>query len=163
LSLDPQDLLAHADALIGGQPTQTDLRRAISAAYYAVFHFVLAAAADMVAGAANRAHPRYTLVYRSTEHKRLRTLCAQSLGQNPNAAIQAYVPAAGLGSIADFARITVNLQGQRERADYDLSLVLTVDEARTAIDEARQAIAQFQAGSAGQRKAFLTLLLFQPR
>jgi len=44
---DPDELLQQADALAGKPAaTQADVRRAISAAYYAIFHFCMTAAAD---------------------------------------------------------------------------------------------------------------------
>jgi hypothetical protein len=45
--LDPEELLEQARRL-AAEPTQADLRRAISAAYYGLFHFFLTAAADMI-------------------------------------------------------------------------------------------------------------------
>ncbi len=77
--LNPDHLLDQADRLItppgGGAPRQADLRRAISNAYYAVFHAVVAQAADDFVGITHRASPRYGLVYRSIDHKSLRKLC----------------------------------------------------------------------------------------
>lgn len=75
---DPEEFLQQADALAGNSSaTQVDLRRAISAAYYAVFHFCLAAGTDMILGAGASASARYSIVYRSVDHARLRGLCEQ--------------------------------------------------------------------------------------
>jgi hypothetical protein len=117
---DPEELLQQAENLaVNATATQADLRRAISAAYYAIFHFCLTAAADMVLGAGARSGPRYSLVYRSIDHHRLRTLCTQLSGTNPqNVSI---IPPNGFGKIADFARIAGNLYEQRCSADYDPS------------------------------------------
>ena len=99
-----------------GVPSRpTDLRRAISNAYYGLFHFAITAAADMVLGAANQATARYALVYRSVDHAHLRNLCDQVRATNPQKV--ALVPVGGFGSIADFARITLNL--------YELGLPTT--------------------------------------
>jgi hypothetical protein len=61
-----EDLFEQADVLLarGGQ---ADLRRAISAAYYGLFHFALTEAADMVVGKEHRSSARYSLVYRSID------------------------------------------------------------------------------------------------
>ena len=48
-----------------GAPRQADLRRAISAAYYGVFHAVATEAADEFVGRTQRDSARYALVYRS--------------------------------------------------------------------------------------------------
>jgi hypothetical protein len=81
---DPGELLRQADTLAGTVgATQADLRRAISAAYYAVFHFCLIGAADMVCGPANRSSVRYSVVYRSVDHKTLSGLCRQISQTHP--------------------------------------------------------------------------------
>jgi hypothetical protein len=153
-----EDLFKQADALVarGGQ---ADLRRAISAAYYGLFHFALTEAADMAIGTADRSSARYSLVYRSVDHSRLRQLSAQ-LTNPQNLPL---VPPGGFGRVADFARVAGNLHELRNRADYDPSPEYTVDEAMTAISNAREAVAWFQQGTNEQQQAFLTLLLFKPR
>jgi uncharacterized protein (UPF0332 family) len=158
----PEHLFEQADRLTTAVDTrQTDLRRAISNAYYGLFHFALTAAADMVVGAAEQATPRYVLVYRSVDHTRLRALCVQIRATNPQNV--PLVPVDGFGSIADFARITFNLYELRILADYDPARWFTLDEARLAVSDAREAIKMFQQGSEEQQQAFLTLLLFKQR
>jgi hypothetical protein len=58
---DPERLFEQADALIAGFKSETDLRRAISTAYYGVFHFILANVADAVAGVGNRSTNLYSM------------------------------------------------------------------------------------------------------
>jgi hypothetical protein len=159
---DPEHLFEQADALAASAvDRQTDLRRAVSAAYYGLFHFTLTAAADMVAGSDTRSSSRYSLVYRSVDHSRLRSLCSQVIGTRPQNL--PLVLSAGFGTIAQFARIAGYLYELRNLADYDPSRDFTPDEARVAISEARHAIKWFQQGSAEQQQAFLTLLLFRSR
>jgi hypothetical protein len=152
------ELLAQADTLATGT-AQADLRRSISAAYYAVFHFILTAAADMVCGSANRSTLQYRLVYRSVDHGSLTSLCGQ-LTDPQKVAIK---PSSGLGRIADFVKVTTNLQRQRHQADYDPLPTFTGTEAEQAISNARQAIVWFNACDDEQRRAFLTMLLFRER
>jgi uncharacterized protein (UPF0332 family) len=159
---DPQQLFEQADALAASpEGHQTDLRRAISTAYYGVFHFTLTAAADMVVGSGDQSSTRYSLVYRSVDHSRLRALCLQLSATKPQNL--PLVPSGGFGTIADFARIAGNLYELRNLADYDPSRDFTPDEARGAISDARQAIVWFQQGTSEQQKAFMTLLLFKSR
>jgi hypothetical protein len=153
-----EDLFEQADALVA-RGRQADLRRAVSAAYYGLFHFVLTEAADMVVGSADRSTTRYSLVYRSVDHSRLRQLSAQ-VARPQNLPL---VPPNGFGTVADFALLAGNLYELRNRADYDPSPEYTVDEAMTAISNARKAVAWFQQGMREQQQAFLTLLLFRPR
>jgi len=157
----PEHLLDQADGLTTDDARQTDLRRAISNSYYALFHFALTAAADMVVGADQRATPRYSLVYRSVDHARLRALCSQVRATNPqNLAV---VPKDGFGKIADFARLTFNLYELRNLADYDPSNEFELSEAKVAVFHAKQAIRFFQEGALEQQQLFLTLLLFKSR
>jgi uncharacterized protein (UPF0332 family) len=159
---DPEELLQQADTLAGtgGAANQADLRRAVSAAYYAVFHFCLTAAADMVCGTGARSTDRYSLVYRSVDHSRLRSLCTSLKGTQPQVSM---IPVGGYGQIADFARNASNLYETRCSADYDPSRTYSAAEVKVAISDARQAINWFQAGTPEQQKAFLTLLLFKAR
>jgi uncharacterized protein (UPF0332 family) len=159
---DPERLFGQADALAEAtEANQTDLRRAISAAYYGLFHFILTAASDMVVGSDRRSSARYSLVYRSVDHSRLRVLSAQLSGTKPQNL--PFVPPGGFGTIAQFARVVGYLHELRNLADYDPSRDFTPDEARVAVSEARQAIKWFQQGIAEQQEAFLTLLLFRSR
>jgi hypothetical protein len=160
---DPDRLFQQAEALIDGHKDETDLRRAISTAYYGVFHFILRAAADVVVGAANRSTSRYNLAYCSIDHGRLKTLCDQLRTSKLNDKLKPYEPAAGFGPIFDFARLALNLQWQRNLADYDTTYKLDAAGARVAVSDARDAVKHFQAASVEQREAFLTLLLFKPR
>jgi uncharacterized protein (UPF0332 family) len=157
--LPPNDLFEQAELLVA-RAGQVDLRRAISAAYYGMFHFILTAAADMVVGAGQRSSARYALVYRSVDHGRLRTLCGQLSTSRPQVP---FAPTDGFGQIADFARVTANHIELRNSADYDPSRNFAAEEAELAISEARQAIDWFQQGSVEQQEAFLTLLLFKSR
>jgi hypothetical protein len=159
---DPAELLRQANALAGVVgANQADLRRALSTAYYAVFHFCLTSAADMVCGAANRSTPRYGFVYRSVDHARLRGLCDQLRGSQPRNV--ALTPTGGFGKVADFARNTYNLYEQRISADYDPLQSFTVTEAKIAVSDAIQAIKWFRASTQEQQEGFLTLLLFKAR
>ena len=80
--MNPEHLFEQAESLIqapaAGRPRQVDLRRAISAAYYALFHAILAAAADLVIGTTRRSTVLYELVYRSIDHRALKDLCTES-------------------------------------------------------------------------------------
>ena len=99
--LNPDHLLDQADRLItppgGGAPRQADLRRAISNAYYAVFHAVVTQAADDFVGKSHRASPRYALVYRSVDHQSLRKLCKDVKKTTLPAKYSEYSPRGGFG------------------------------------------------------------------
>jgi hypothetical protein len=67
--IEPDGLIGAARLLLGennrGAPNHTRLRRAVSTAYYALFHAITRTAADAFVGAKYRKSPRYETVYRS--------------------------------------------------------------------------------------------------
>jgi len=160
---DPSALLAQAETLYTNSANETDIRRVVSTAYYAVFHYMLRAAADLVIGRANRGTFRYNLAYCNVEHKRVKTLCGHIRQRNID--IQPYTPPGGFGEIVSFAELVLNLREERHRADYHPEPSARFDDARTqqAISDAWEAIRKFEAATVEQREAFLTLLLFEPR
>lgn len=166
--LNPAHLLEQAERLVvpppAGPPRQVDVRRAISAAYYAVFHFILTEAADDLAGKTKKGSPRYALVYRSVDHSKLKDLCLEMKKPILPAKYQRYSPARGFGSnIQAFASALVELQEKRHAADYDPAIRVKTSDAKLAIGTARSAIRRFGMASRARRKAFLSLLLFPPR
>jgi uncharacterized protein (UPF0332 family) len=92
--INPEHLFEQADELINATGArQANLKRAISAAYYGLFHAALAGAADLVVGVTKRSTVQYELVYRSIDHARLRDMCNQAV--NPSPKYFPYVPAGG--------------------------------------------------------------------
>jgi uncharacterized protein (UPF0332 family) len=165
--LNPDHLFEQADKLITpqtGRPRQVDIRRAISAAYYAIFHAAITAAADQFVGVTNRDESRYGLLYRSVDHKWLRELCKEVQKSTPSSNFRPYTPPDGFGAdVAAFAAAVVTLQVKRHTADYDVTVRMNRSDAVLAIAEARAALGRFDRASQQQRLAFLSLLLFSPR
>ncbi len=166
--LNPDHLLDQADRLIappgGGAPRQADLRRAISNAYYAVFHAVVAQAADDIVGITHRASPRYGLVYRSIDHKSLRKLCEDAKKTALPAKYSKYCPRGGFGpDLIALANAVVDLQEKRHLADYDTLFRVKMSDAVLAVATGRTALDRFRNANRTSRKAFLSLLVFPPR
>ncbi len=166
--MNPDHLIEQAERLLAsperGAPRQADKRRAVSAAYYALFHRVLSAVADEFMGAANRRNPRYRLAYRSISHARVSLLCRELNKPTPGAQWRAYWPPSGFDpALREFAVLFVNLMEARHRADYDPSLRLLTSEALDLVQDARQALARFEASSPTDRHRFVSLLAFEPR
>jgi hypothetical protein len=139
------------------------LRRAISDAYYALFHAAAIGAADEFVGRGRQSTPFYALVYRSIEHRSLRQLC-EDLGRPtiPSRYLP-YIPAGGAGlGVREFAAAVVDLQPKRHAADYDPMMNLGVVDIRLAVDTSRNALSEFHSQRRWRRE-FLTLLLFPPR
>jgi hypothetical protein len=165
--LNPDHLFEQADKLITpqtGRPRQVDIPRAISAAYYAIFHAAITAAADQFVGMTNRDESRYGLLYRSVDHKWLRELCKEVQKSTPSSNFRPYTPPGGFGAdVAAFAAAVVTLQVKRHTADYDIAVRMNRSDAVLAIAEARAALGRFDRASQQERLAFLSLLLFSPR
>jgi hypothetical protein len=160
--------LDRAEALIrpGGHkpPRQTDLRRAISDAYYAAFHAVLSAAADAAVGKRRRGTSHYSLAYRSIDHRALRELCQTVRLPTPSQRYRPHVPGDGFGQgIQDVAESVLILQRKRNIADYDPIYDVDGPEAEAAILMARKALIDWNAAPAAERETFVHLLLFPPR
>jgi hypothetical protein len=134
------DLLALARDLVDrnqGAPIEAELRRAVSTAYYALFHFLIhEATMRVVAIAALR--PR---VARSFDHRFMKAVCQEYADLSPNSTGQ-YVMAAGQvipQQVWDIASAFVALQQARLRADYDTSIRLTHAQAETEVMRAEVA------------------------
>jgi hypothetical protein len=162
----PEHLLDRAERLIAsarGAPRQVDLRRAISDAYYALFHAASAAVADEFVGTSKQSSPLYGLVYRRIEHRPLRQLCEDISRRMIPSKYLPYFPQRGPGGgVLEFAAAVADLQPKRHAADYDPALRVSVSDARLAIDTARRAVSEFHT-QRRWRQEFLTLLLFPPR
>ena len=91
-----------------GRPRETELRRAISVAYYAMFHALCQTCADMLVGAsrANRNRRAWVQAYRAPDHGTVRNRCRRAEMNEFPAAIR------------DFGKLLVELQAMRHRADY---------------------------------------------
>jgi hypothetical protein len=121
--LNPDHLLDQAGRLIvstAGAPRQVDLRRAVSAAYYGVFHVVATAVADQFVGAGRRSTPEYALAYRRIDHKSLKALCAEIKAGRLSSKYEDFVPANGFSSdLKTVAVAAVELQERRIDSDYN--------------------------------------------
>jgi hypothetical protein len=166
--LNPDHLFEQAEKLVepppAGPPRQVDVRRAISAAYYGIFHATITAAADHFVGAIHRATSRYGLVYRSVDHSALRKLCEDVAKATLPTKYTPYVPQNGFGAnMSAFASAILDLQEQRLQADYDPSVRVKTSNAKAAVSIARAALQRFQNADSSEREAFLSLLVFPPR
>ena len=161
--LNPEHLFEQADDLISAAGArQANLKRAIPAAYYGLFHATLAEAADLVIGVTKRSTIQYELVYRSVDHARLRDVCNQVIAPSPK--YKPYAPPGGFGQdIKIFAATLVEMQDKRHTADYDPLFRAKKSDALIAVRQSRAALLNLENASPGEREAFLLLLLFRPR
>ena len=110
----PHNFLATAQDLAGanlrGRPRETNLRRAVSTTYYALFHCLALCCADLLVGGAgsSRSQPAWRQAYRALQHGTARNRCER---RN----VVARFPA----EIQNFANYFVYMQQRRHIADYD--------------------------------------------
>ena len=134
-----------------GRPRQADLRRAVSTAYYALFHALAACAADTLIGpnSASRIEPLWLQTYRTLEHGYAKERC--------QGAMMGLFPL----EIREFAQQFVDMQGQRHDADYNPGVTFTRSEVRRFINESERRITRFESAPEQARRAFAVYVLFR--
>ena len=152
--MNPHGLMEVARALVESghaPPTQARLRRAVSTAYYALFHCLATSAADLFIGTVR--NPAWHRTYRALEHGRARSGCrqVQALREFPV-------------EVRDFAEAFVALQEARQEADYALDTpAYEQSDVLGSIASAELAIRQFEQAAMDARRAFAAHVLFRQR
>ncbi len=159
--MNPRDLVRIARQLASGavggnrgRPRQTELRRAVSAAYYALFHTLALSSANALAGSsgASRNQPAWRQTYRALEHGHARNQCLNR-------------PAMSVFSveIQDFGLLFVRMQSQRHSADYDPYARFSRANVMHLIDATGEAISRFENAAAADRRSFAIHVLLRLR
>lgn len=163
VAIDPDGLIQAARHLVEhnptGRPRNALLRRAVSSAYYALFHEISRQAAQQMLPNAPSA-AQYALA-RAFSHAQISLPCAwiaQRESKQPPMRLQPVVDALRGTAIVPIAEAVYDLRKAREDADYNhlhkdiakATVVATIDDAETAIDHFRSATAD--------RTAFLALI-----
>lgn len=136
------DLLEQARHLIerdAARPRQASLRRAISTAYYSLFHLMVADATSLLV----RSLPLRSAVARSFDHKTLRS-AAVAVGEafrgpSGSQGLRGFLRLPVARELAKVCDTFVNLQEQRHRADYDIAQRFTRAEANGLVSDALDA------------------------
>lgn len=163
-------LLSIADTLARLDDPSTStvaLRRAVSSAYYALFHGLIAdATLRTIGNDPDRELDRHTMS-RWYSHGEMRAVSQWVIRLARNESVPTGV-AVLLGNppadLVELARAFIQLQEARHEADYDHTANLDEDDARAAINTAHQALARLPLLT-GQRPYdnFLVLLLGGPK
>jgi hypothetical protein len=147
------DLIDVASDLAGldaGRPRQACLRRAISTAYYALFHAMADLCAYQFAGP-SAPWDFFAAPYRALNHNSAKTVLQGLASEKPD-------------SFSSIAGTFKSLQERRHQADYDPTpLGLGRAETLDLIDQARQAVVQLHALSDADVRLLTTRLLFPAR
>jgi hypothetical protein len=150
------ELLSQASRLAQGSPVkpkQADLKRAVSAAYYAVFHAFAKNGADCMTGTVKKVRPNkaWAHAYRALEHGLAKAACkdVQRLPFPPE--------------LKDCAAAFVDLQAKRHAADYDPIHRLRRSDALGAVVNAKDAVNKLRAASLKDRRAFAVQVFLRRR
>ena len=138
------DLLAQARRLArgyGGAPaTEADLRRAISACYYAAFHALTFWAAVTLLGEGTGDNRRRSLLRRAATHAGARSALLSLLGGTLPKVYEGTVDAVVTQYSVLATRFTA-LQDARHLADYDFAAAVTEEHADGPLQDAREFLA----------------------
>jgi hypothetical protein len=185
--LAPDALISHAWRLVGDEPLGTpahalDLRRAVSSAYYALFHEVCLRTAGQVTGRGlfPAAKPDLVIahVIRAISHRAVSSACRQIdtlRDELPDdrwtkervAAwhlVHVEPPDPPPDRLCAFALTLHRSRALRQTADYDRLAVIEYDDAANAVDAAEEALAILQEdGESAAFQGFFALVAIAAR
>ncbi len=162
--MNPDDLLTIAERLasvgIGarrGRPRQAELRRAVSAAYYALFHTLAGNCANLLVGgrSSTRTKHAWRQMYRAPDHGHVKRRFVE---RRPKRVLARFPQ-----EVQDFADQFVRMQRLRHLADYDPFERFSRYTVSQYIDETKAAIAEFEQVHRNDRRAFAVFVLFDLR
>ena len=136
-------------------PSQSDLRRSVSTAYYSMFHFVAQSCSfSLASGSAKQLKRAENQVARSLDHRDIVSACAFALDI-----------ANGFPSeIKEFSSAFRDLNRCRSRADYDSTADgdFSLPYALSKVSDAETAIRRFQSAHPDDQRAFAILCAVKP-
>jgi hypothetical protein len=157
------DLLEQAQHLAVREPLkprQASLRRAVSAAYYSLFHFLMHEATHLLFPA--RPASLRERASRAFTHSDARNVCEIFVGEKGG--IRNLTTSPLEQQLTETAGIFVELQEARQRADYDLTRTFERIQVVDYVDRARLAIAKWKTiKNNPNTNVFLAALLIQNR
>ena len=162
--MNPDDLLNIAEYLASGgigsrigRPRQAELKRAVSASYYALFHTLATNSADLLVGnrTSTRTRQAWRQMYRAIDHGRVKKQCSE---RRPRRILAQFPP-----EIQKFADQFVTMQRERHIADYDPSEQLSRGSVAQLIEATRSTIDEFEHATRDDRRAFAVFVLFDLR
>jgi uncharacterized protein (UPF0332 family) len=150
--------LATLDAM---KPKRANLRRAISSAYYAVFHHLVDEACRVQIGAQHHQAPFRQVLGRALAHGVMKEACKSFAGGTLKKGVAKGLPA-GFAIPAEIRRLAVifvDLQDNRHLADYDLTERFKRSEVLALIRQVEQRIEDFRnLASSNEKRFFLACL-----
>lgn len=160
-----EDLLAQAQTLAtldDGIPSQANLRRAVSSAYYALFHLLIAEAVESLipskpSGLRERAS-------RAFSHGEMKQVCIRFLAKRILADLAPLLRLSISLELATVAKAFVELQEQRHLADYEVGISWTRNEVLFWVEASRRAFREWKLiRETDEATVFLAALIFAKR
>lgn len=136
------DLLEQAEHLCrreARRPKQASLRRAISAAYYSVFHLLVASGVQQLAGHGSATSELRRSLARAYQHSAMRDVARQFAADDPSPKVRLALTATLPIDLRVVAQALLDLQEARHTADYDVGIRVRRTEVREIIDTATEA------------------------
>ena len=136
-----------------GRPRQAMLKRAVSTAYYALFHALCYSNANVLTGRAAGRPPyplAWTRTYRAMDHGPASDAMRRQAGNMPM-------------EILDFTITFRFLQEQRHKADYDPEARFRRSEVISLINRTETAIQTFFSANAAERRTLAAVVLMRAR
>lgn len=147
------------------KPRQANLRRAVSTAYYAVFHYLVDEVCCAQIGTQNSQKEHRHALARAFVHTSMKDACTSFSSGTLKASIIKGLPRDAKGNypipkeIKDIARTFLELQEKRHLADYDLSERFQKLEVLRLIEQTKTHVEKFRSLSVTDtRKFFLACL-----
>ncbi len=142
--INPNKLISQAEKLAGkgnasGRPINSDLRRAVSSSYYALFHaMTLAATAEMMPDCTLENRLRLT---RHFDHGSIAKFCGWVVGKTPDNMYGALIDEMKLSpTLIEICATFTDLKESRFQADYDHLVVLKKPEVLSLVARSKAAI-----------------------
>jgi uncharacterized protein (UPF0332 family) len=158
------DLLRQAERLAkldAKRPRQANLRRAVSSAYYALFHFLVDESCRIMMGTQHEQASYRHVLARAFTHATMKQACKSFAGGTLKAGAVHGLPKTFLIASAtkQLAEAFVDLQEKRHTADYDLTTRFKRSDVLFRIELAQDVIKDFKAlSSSNERRFFLACL-----
>lgn len=162
LADDLLDQARHLATRDSTKPRQANLRRAISTAYYALFHLLVADAVQRLSPKTPPAlAPR---IARAFAHSEMKQVCRSIIAGNPSEILQELQPTGFSSGLRFVAKWFVVLQQARHRADYDPSATFDRTEALELLRRVEDSFVAWRTVRAhDEANVFLAAFLFAGR
>jgi hypothetical protein len=145
-----------------GKPRQVNLRRAVSSAYYAMFHAFIDQACRMMLGTRHTERSFRYVLGRAFTHGTMKQTCAAFASGTLKAAVAKGLPATFSipAEIKDPAKTFVDVQEQRHMAEYDRTERFRRSDVLTLVAQVDAALQTFLSLAPSiEKKFFLACLL----